>query len=1193
MSNAIWPPEAAGGSSVSVLSDLSDVSITSVQDQDRLEYDIGVGEWVNKRSYSLDTLEPTGVIDTTETTLSVSVTAGLGGTATITRVGSDFSHYIAGKKYTQSADKDFTIPATSGLYFCYYTTGNAPLITNSPWDLLTDVPYMIVYYNDDTGDYFLGEERHGISMSGATHKRLHLGVGAVYYTGFGISGYVLNSDTLADVQIAIESGSFGDEDITLDLLQKAEGDNWDKWYREGASGPWRKTASTDTIPAFHASNIPKINVDTGGGTWALQNVNANYYFNSYILATNSYESTNRFCLIPGQQAYLTSLASEQESLNSLSLGDLPTPEMIPIYKIRMQYKNSYTGNNARIEIIEVEDLRGTSNPGIAATGLTHNSLGGRSDTDCHPASAISMPLGSGSPTSLTSLEDWYGVQQSSGLVSGLAITSTTPATPQVTLSGGDVYLRSSDSKTAEIKLYTITGQSINIASDDISYLYADYNGGSPNMNTTTDITTIGAQSTVITAVAAAFNGNVHYFNIGDYTIDFMADYARMRAVTNWLEHGSGAKIGETGTRNITLTAGSFYVINTRFVTAAFDTSAADTFDYFYRDGVGGWTAVTAQTQINNTQYDDNSGSLATLDNNKYAVHWVWLLVNNPDVIHVLYPQAQYNTLAEARAEGVPTDIPPQLESYGPAVLVGKIIIQKNASSFSVVASPFDTVFTSSTATTHNSLSSIQGGTLNEYYHLTSAQHTNLTGGNPTFTSVTTESIDSAGATLNIGATTATTINIGRAGQTVNILGATNNINATNVNVPNDLDVDGLITADGGIDRSSAATLELGVTNANAVSISRTGITTTVKGDFVVDESAIIGPATGGSLTHEFQVGVSNHQVYIRSGDDITSSFPSDSTDRGVALVLSRPSDGSDDVNFIASYITAAKDNMLYHSRSDQVWMANNSEIGRATETGAWIFGTTTAGSHVIRGLDNGKVLTIENHRTGASDADGVLIDFTASAPNNLTQYFLRCVDSSATRFTLYSNGGMDADGRCNLGPTTPSSNLYHSIRGYADGSDGVLFVRDYNTTLAYPVARIITSAVTDSTSNKLVNFNRNVSTPAGAIVCDGSGGVTFGTYSDARLKHNFRPYNCLQSICDLKIGLYDLKHGSKNCIGTTAQKMEKVFPECVSIDESTKEKYMQIAGWGQTEYKLARALQELNDKHEKLKEEFDNLKKVA
>ena len=275
-----------------------------------------------------------------------------------------------------------------------------------------------------------------------------------------------------------------------------------------------------------------------------------------------------------------------------------------------------------------------------------------------------------------------------------------------------------------------------------------------------------------------------------------------------------------------------------------------------------------------------------------------------------------------------------------------------------------------------------------------------------------------------------------------------------------------------------------------------------------DGACQFGQASGGSVTHTFNCGVSNHQVYVRSGDDITSNFPTDSTDRGSAIVLGRPSDTSDDVNFIASYITASKDNMVYHSRSDQVFMANNAEIGRALEDGAWA-----------------------------------------------------------------------------LGPSTPSSSVTQIIKGYAPGADGALFVRDYNTVLANPVMRIVTSAVTDSTSNKLINFNRNVSTTAGAIVCDGAGGADFGTYSDERLKENFRPLSgILDKICRLDIRYYDRINGSKDCIGDTAQNMQEIFPECVSIDNGTAEQYLQVAGWGQTDYKLAKAVQELKTELDEAKE---------
>ena len=379
-----WPAMSA---SLASINDIGDVSITSAAQDDALEYN-GTS-WVNRVPVrNALNGEPTGFPNITDTTLAASVSVGAGGSVTLAKVGTDFDIWADATRYTKSADEVFTIPATTGLYFCKYDSTGVASASTTPWSILTDVPVAFLYYNDTTGDYFLGEERHGTEMDAATHYRLHFGGGAVWYSGFAASGYVLGSDTLADVQIAIDAGTFGDEDITLTLTAKAEGDNWDKWYREGATGPWRKTAATDTIPAFHASNVPKINQDTGGGTWALVSVTNNYYFNVYVVATNSYETANRFVLIPGQSDYANSALAEAEELSSLDLGDLPSPEIIPIYKIQCQYKTSYTGNNARIEIIDVEDLRGTNNPGVAASVTTHNSLGGRADANAHPSQAI-------------------------------------------------------------------------------------------------------------------------------------------------------------------------------------------------------------------------------------------------------------------------------------------------------------------------------------------------------------------------------------------------------------------------------------------------------------------------------------------------------------------------------------------------------------------------------------------------------------------------------------------------------------------------------------------------------------------------------------------------------------------------------------------------------------------------------------
>lgn len=184
-----------------------------------------------------------------------------------------------------------------------------------------------------------------------------------------------------------------------------------------------------------------------------------------------------------------------------------------------------------------------------------------------------------------------------------------------------------------------------------------------------------------------------------------------------VKRASGMIVSETGTRNIAVTAGVLWAeLVNRFTTTAFDSSGAGRFTYWYRNGVGGWTSVATQSQINNTQYDDGDGTLGTLTANRYGVHWVYVVHDSS--VHVVYGQGDY-LLAQAQITTPPATLPGIISSY--ATLVARIIIQKSSATFEEIDSAFDIVLGSSSVTSHNDLSGIQGGAAGEYYHLTSAE----------------------------------------------------------------------------------------------------------------------------------------------------------------------------------------------------------------------------------------------------------------------------------------------------------------------------------------------------------------------------------------------------------------------------------------------------------------------------------------
>lgn len=357
---------------------LHDVLITSASNRDILEYETSSTSWKNRANPSVDSNEPMGLVG--------SPTVSYQGTRTI-RIAHPFAYWYKGVRKASTGNVDVQVPNTTGLYFIVFTDAVLTATYTTSPDILNQVIYAGFYWNSATSDYMFLEERHGISWSANEHKQAHLTQGARYESGGAIGGYVLASDALLDVQISLDQTKFWDEDIALVNAAKLEGDNFDKWYRDGANGDWRKDG-VDTIPAVHSSNVPKINTFSSPN-WVLTSVTNMFYFNAYIFGVNSAESTNRYILIPGQNQSNTLAGAQAFTIANLSLGTFPVQEVIPMYQITMRYRTTYTGNDARIEIISVQDLRRTVSPSISAgVNTNHNSLSGRSDSDCHPASAI-------------------------------------------------------------------------------------------------------------------------------------------------------------------------------------------------------------------------------------------------------------------------------------------------------------------------------------------------------------------------------------------------------------------------------------------------------------------------------------------------------------------------------------------------------------------------------------------------------------------------------------------------------------------------------------------------------------------------------------------------------------------------------------------------------------------------------------
>jgi hypothetical protein len=303
-------------------------------------------------------------------------------------------------------------------------------------------------------------------------------------------------------------------------------------------------------------------------------------------------------------------------------------------------------------------------------------------------------------STFSSVQQMQDTFHSTGWLSGGAMSDAGGA--DLDVADGTGLIRATDNRIAEILNMDWPQSLANaIPADTTRYVGIEYNAGSPQVVIkTTDVWNLNTEFPLGGVVNEG--GTLHIFTrrheVGDHANFMIQRMAETDRISRDDVTG-GLILGETGTRNPTMTAGALWTKLNRNVIAAIDTSVADTFDRYYRDGGGGWTKEAAQTQWPNTQYDDGSGTLATLSGVRWSALYFYVELDGDLVM--LYGQAQYTTAAGAELDSPPSTVPDRLVEHG--TLIGRIIFQKNAAT-GTPESVFVTLFTASGAVAHSDLS---------------------------------------------------------------------------------------------------------------------------------------------------------------------------------------------------------------------------------------------------------------------------------------------------------------------------------------------------------------------------------------------------------------------------------------------------------------------------------------------------------
>jgi len=312
--------------------------------------------------------------------------------------------------------------------------------------------------------------------------------------------------------------------------------------------------------------------------------------------------------------------------------------------------------------------------------------------------------------------DGYG---SAGIFEGGLITDS--GSGQIDVSAAKGLIRTTNSELGKLVAFNIeAGTNIDLTDNSMNYVYISYNGGSPVFAVTTSYGDISLNDEVICGRVYRLGTLLYISNVGqDIQNATLRDLYRLQTLRR-LEWASGSLLSFTAaTRQPYVSAGIFFSNYAKVVSAIFDASGADRFTAWYRNGTGGWTAVTSQQNVDNVNYDDGDGTLANLGVGDHGVHWVYILADGS--VHIQYGQATYTSLANARNSTVPSTQPTPVTGMG--ILIGRLIIAKNASTIYEASSAFSYTFTGTATTSHNDLAGLQGGTAGEYYHLTAADYT--------------------------------------------------------------------------------------------------------------------------------------------------------------------------------------------------------------------------------------------------------------------------------------------------------------------------------------------------------------------------------------------------------------------------------------------------------------------------------------
>lgn len=287
-------------------------------------------------------------------------------TFSITPISDEFHYYQLGEKFEQTSAVSTTTPDEDGLYAFYFNEENLEYI-KTPSDGQVDqtirtralVAYM--YWDATANEHlYLGDERHGISMSPDTHSYLHFTRGIQWLSGIALNSVLPDEDGSSDshAQFGNDSGFATDEDLLSVISASSSPTTYPLFYLSGTDPDVKRIYNSgfpvlDDVTAGVGATGRLVYNQLSGSTWSLTTVANTDFVLSHVFATN--DPNQPIIVIIGQGDYSTigqAQAGANTELSSIATI-FPQEELLPIATVIFQTRDTYTNSvKARIRLTD-------------------------------------------------------------------------------------------------------------------------------------------------------------------------------------------------------------------------------------------------------------------------------------------------------------------------------------------------------------------------------------------------------------------------------------------------------------------------------------------------------------------------------------------------------------------------------------------------------------------------------------------------------------------------------------------------------------------------------------------------------------------------------------------------------------------------------------------------------------------------